>query len=63
MLEQKIKLKEAMNEKKPKKIIKELMREYAVAYSKIENPLKNEIFSYKDLFLNYLEYMNRKDIK
>jgi len=63
MLESKIKLKKAMEKKEPKKRVKALFIEYVEAYHRLHKPSEHHVQNYKDMFLSYLEYMNRSDIK
>lgn len=63
MLETKINLLKAIRENKSKKVVKRRMTKYVVAYSKKENPTRNEVSDYKDTLLDYIRYMEKNGEK
>lgn len=62
MLEEKIKVRRAMENKESKKRVKKLFIDYVNAYQKLHKPSEHHIQQYKNMFFKFIEYMNRKDI-
>lgn len=63
MLEVKIALKKAIEEKKSKGRVYELFAIYEDAYAKLVNPSPQDQNDYIKLYFDYLGYMNKKGEK
>lgn len=59
MLEQKIKLVQAMNQTRPKSIVYELYQKYCESYEKMRKPNEKDKRDYVDLYFKYMDYMNK----
>lgn len=57
MLEAKIALKKAMEQKKPKSLVYELFAKYEDCYAKLHNPSAEHQNDYITLYFQYLGYM------
>ena len=62
MLEQKLRLKKAMETLQPKCRVYEFYQEYDEAYQRLHKPSEKHNKDYVDLYFAFLDYMNRKDI-
>lgn len=60
MLEKKIKLKRAMENLEPKNIVKDLFLDYDEAFKRLRNPSNEHYQEYKETYLSYVKYLERK---
>lgn len=63
MLEQKVRFKHAIQNNEPKYRVTQFYEEYIEAYKRIHVPKQKHMEDLKDIFFDYFNYMNRKDIK
>lgn len=63
MLEAKIAVKKAMEQKKPRSLVYELFQKYEDAYTNLKNPSAKHQNDYIHLYFEYLGYMERREKK
>jgi hypothetical protein len=63
MLIEKLRLKNAIETKQPKKRVAQFFDEYEEAYLQLHHPSENHKKDYVSLYFVYSDYMKRRDLK